>query len=84
MSPLHAEAYRSLGDASVLDHRFIEGRQVWQRGLKCFPEDVGLKERMSLTSLMVDGYVDRACSWEAGLDTDALSEIVGDLPELPQ
>jgi hypothetical protein len=81
--PHRALVLQSLGDALVKDNRFIVGRRYWQDGEKEFPDDKGIKDRMGLTSLMVDGYVERAHSWETAQDTDLLSEVAGDLPDLP-
>lgn len=71
-----AGAYCALGDALVKAHRFIEGRKVWKQGLERWPEDAGLLERLGLTSLMVNDYVARTRSWEAGLDTDAFAYLL--------
>ena len=67
-----------------IESRFIEGRRIWEGGLKRFPESTGLQERMGLTSLMVDDYVARERSWIAGPDTDSIRAALSDLPDLPE
>jgi len=85
LDPHHALAYRSIGDAYVKQHQFATGRmRYWKKGQKLFPNDRGLKERIDLTAHMVDAYVDERCSWSAKVDTWLLSDLVGDLDDLPQ
>jgi len=80
--PHRALAFQAIGDALVKNRRFPMGRKQWKAGQKEFPLDRGLKERMGCTSLMVEAYIDRIRTWEAVQDTDLLSAVVGDLPDL--
>jgi tetratricopeptide (TPR) repeat protein len=83
----YAHAYRALGDAYVKGQgtarAFVRGRKVWRAGRKLFAEDRGLEERMGLTALMVNRYVEEARSWSAIHDTALLSRVIGHLADFP-
>lgn len=86
-SPQYALAYQAMGDAYLKDREspgaFPRGRKLWKEGQELFPEDRGLAERMGLTAMMVNRYVDELRSWTSVQDTARLSALVGDLPDLP-
>jgi tetratricopeptide (TPR) repeat protein len=83
--PRVALVYQAMGDAHVKQNEFVVGRtRYWKVGQELFPGDRGLRERMDLTSLMVNDFVEARRSWEAPQDTALLSEIIGDLAEFPE
>lgn len=83
----YACAYQALGDAYLkgkgTPSAFVRGRKVWRTGRKLFAEDRGLEERMGLTALMVDRYVEDARSWSAVHDTALFSSVIGSLEDFP-
>ena len=79
----YAEAFRALGDALIKSDSFPHARREWKAGAKYFPDNPGLKERLSFTAPVIAGYVERWRSWDCVVDTDAVSESIGDLPPLP-
>ncbi len=80
-------AYQALGDSYVKDREspasFPRARKVWREGQEFFPTDRGLEDRMGLTALMVQRFVEEKRSWGATIDTVRISEYIGDLPDLP-
>ena len=81
--PYYVLVYQALGDALVKDLRFPHGRKVWKDGQDFFPDDRGLADRMGLTALMVTRYVEDLRSWATAEDTWKLSQLIGDLEDLP-
>jgi hypothetical protein len=82
-SPHHALIYRALGDAIVKQGNFAGGRKVWREGQALHPADRGLEKRLDLTALMVNRWIEELRSWRTPQDTKLISDIVGDLGDLP-
>ncbi len=82
-----ALAYQALGDAHVKDREspaaFPKARKIWKEGQDLFPTNRGLEERMGLTALMVQRFVEDHRSWASPIDTVRISAWIGDLPDLP-
>jgi len=82
-SPHHVLVYRALGDAIVKGGNFAAGRKLWKDGETWFPDDRGLEKRLDLTALMVNRWIEDLRSWKTPQDTKLLSDILGDLGDLP-
>jgi hypothetical protein len=81
--PTNALVYQALGDALVKSGDFPRGRHFWKEGLQFFQGDRGLQERLGLTSLMVNRYVEETRSWASVQDTTVLSKMIGELEDFP-
>ena len=82
-SPHHVLVYRALGDAIVKAGNFASGRKIWKDGQTWFPSDRGLEKRLDLTALMVNRWIEDLRSWKTPQDTKVLSDLLGDLGDLP-
>ena len=80
----YALPYRAIGDAYVKNGEFSKGRQrYWRVGLKKFPNDRGLTERVDLTAYMAGPYVEERRSWAFRQDTWKIATLIGSVAKIP-
>jgi len=75
--PYYVRAYVSLGDGYYKLENVAKAREVWQEGLKLFPDDEILKKRVNASDVELESIVKTAYDPNVRVSTD-LSEIWAD------